>query len=183
MPLFFITGNNAKFEEAQRILPFLQHRHADLTEIQSDSSADVIRAKLEEARKRFGDADEFIVEDISLRMDALRGLPGPLIKWFLRALKSEGLFRIADNARSYRSEAVCMLGYARPGHDPAFIEARVKGTIVKPRGSLGFGWDFIFEPDGATETFAEMSRQRKLACSPRTSALRELAATFPVSQK
>ncbi len=49
-----------------------------------------------------------------------------------------------------------------------------KGTIVdKPRGKDGFGFDFIFQPEGFKKTFAEMSREEKNKISSRSIALKK----------
>ncbi|WP_129112695.1 non-canonical purine NTP pyrophosphatase [Halegenticoccus tardaugens] len=49
------------------------------------------------------------------------------------------------------------------------FEGAVRGTLVPPRGEGGFGYDPIFEHDGAT--MAEMSTERKNAVSHRGRAL------------
>ncbi|ACV47302.1 MULTISPECIES: non-canonical purine NTP pyrophosphatase [Halomicrobium] len=53
------------------------------------------------------------------------------------------------------------------------FRGRVPGTIVAPRGDGGFGFDPIFEHDGAT--FAEMDTERKNAVSHRGRALSTFA--------
>jgi len=53
------------------------------------------------------------------------------------------------------------------------FEGRVPGDIVAPRGEGGFGYDPIFEHDGAT--FAEMSTDEKNAVSHRGRALAKFA--------
>ncbi|QLG61214.1 non-canonical purine NTP pyrophosphatase [Halorarum salinum] len=52
----------------------------------------------------------------------------------------------------------------------------VRGRIVEPRGDGGFGYDPIFEHDGAT--FAEMSAAEKNAISHRGRALGKFAEWF-----
>lgn len=173
-PLHFVTGSVAKFEEARTVLPHLVHLNADLPEIQSDSATEVIRGKLDAARREFGEVGEFMVEDTSLHMVALGGLPGPFVKWFLRSMGAEGLFRLANTMRVYEAEAVCIVGHARNGADAAFFEARLAGTIVSPRGESGFGWDSIFVPQDEHRSFAEMEWNQKRQISPRTIALRLL---------
>ncbi|MEA1930519.1 MAG: non-canonical purine NTP pyrophosphatase [Euryarchaeota archaeon] len=49
----------------------------------------------------------------------------------------------------------------------------VRGTIVEPRGTGGFGYDPIFEHDGTT--FAELSSEEKNALSHRGRALAKFA--------
>ena len=47
------------------------------------------------------------------------------------------------------------------------VEDRVDGTLVfPPRGTLGFGYDPIFEPAGHTRTFGEMPPEEKHGLPP-----------------
>jgi XTP/dITP diphosphohydrolase len=61
-----------------------------------------------------------------------------------------------------RAHFVSALVIAWPdGHDELF-EGRVFGTIVSPpRGPQGFGYDPMFQPDGSSRTFGEMSGAEK----------------------
>lgn len=48
------------------------------------------------------------------------------------------------------------------------FDGRTNGQIVRPRGSLDFGWDPIFEPDeGEGKTYAEMTKEFKNSISHR----------------
>jgi XTP/dITP diphosphohydrolase len=54
----------------------------------------------------------------------------------------------------------------------------VTGAIVStPRGPRDFQWDCVFQPDGSTETFAEMGH-RKNDVSMRRRALDRMAEYF-----
>ncbi len=54
------------------------------------------------------------------------------------------------------------LAMAWPGGDLEFYEGKVFGTLVwPPRGSDGFGYDPMFQPDGKAKTFGEMTREEK----------------------
>jgi XTP/dITP diphosphohydrolase len=53
----------------------------------------------------------------------------------------------------------------------------VDGTAIwPPRGALGFGYDPMFLPIGATETFGEMAPEAKHAVSHRARAFAQLVA-------
>ena len=69
----------------------------------------------------------------------------------------------------------CTLCLAWPdGHDELF-EGAVSGRLVWPmRGSLGFGFDPVFLPDGKTETFGEMDPATKHSMSHRSDAFEKL---------
>src|SRR5581483_5814074 len=89
MTIFFITGNKDKLREIQALLPDAQGIDMDLIEIQEIDAQKIIAAKLAEAQRyRSG---TFIVEDTSLSLDSMNGLPGPLVKWFLKAVGVQGI--------------------------------------------------------------------------------------------
>ena len=180
--LYFITSSKNKFVEARAILGDIEQLDIDLPEIQDIDSKNIIRAKLLEAlkHKRGGLASSqlgrsgLIVEDTSLHFNCLNGLPGPLIKWFLGALKNDGLFKIVERFGDDRVEAKTIIGYAQNEKEIYFFEGSARGRIVAPRGETNFGWDPIFLPDGYDKTFAEMSREEKNKISMRRLALNKL---------
>jgi XTP/dITP diphosphohydrolase len=58
-----------------------------------------------------------------------------------------------------------------------FFEGVVNGTIrAVPSGAKGFGYDPVFEPEGYTQTFAEMTMEQKNEISHRAIAMRKLIA-------
>ncbi len=173
MSLYFITGSLGKFAEAKAILPELQQLAIDLPEIQEIDPRVIIDAKLRAALAV--QRGSFIVEDTSLYIHSLKGLPGPLIKWFLKTLGNKGLAKIALSAGDAQAEAATIIGYAAGTGDISFFEGRIKGTIVAPRGDSGFGWDPIFVPDGYSVSFAEMSAEEKNKISMRKIAFQKLA--------
>lgn len=173
MAITFITGNAGKFQEAKTIIPNLEQRDLDLPEIQELDPQKVIAAKLVEALNH---VDECVVEDTSLAFDGLNGLPGPLIKWFLKAMGLEGLVSLVEQGSNYHALAITWIGYQKRGQDPVFFAGTLRGRIVKPRGNNGFGWDPIFEVEGSQLTFAEMTQEEKNACSMRKHAFEQLRA-------
>lgn len=76
-----------------------------------------------------------------------------------------------------RARFVSTLCLAWPdGHDEIF-RGEVQGRVTWPmKGALGFGFDPIFTPDGANETFGEMDPGRKNAMSHRARAFEQLVA-------
>jgi non-canonical purine NTP pyrophosphatase (RdgB/HAM1 family) len=172
MQLYFITGNKSKFDEVQSIFGNVEQLDIDLPEIQDIDAKNIIRAKLLEALQH--KEGEFIVEDTSLYFDCLKGLPGPLIKWFLKTIGNEGLADIAAKLANYEAEAKTVIGYAKNHEQIYFFEGSIKGKVVRPKGSSGFGWDPIFQPNGLHKTFAEMNSDEKNSISMRRAALNKL---------
>ncbi len=181
MPIYFITSSQHKFDEIRAVVPELERLDMDLPEIQEIDARAIIEAKLKEATAH--QQGEFIVEDTSLYLDCLKGLPGPLIKWFMKTIGKDGLWAIADKFGDQGAEARTTIGYAG-GHDQLlFFEGRRRGRIVAPRGESNFGWDPIFQPDGQAKTQAEMTREEKNAVSMRGEAARQLKAYLDARKK
>lgn len=172
MALYFITSNKGKLTEVQEIIPAVEQLDIDLPEIQDIDAQVIIRAKLEEAQKH--QQGQFIVEDTSLYLDCLNGLPGPLIKWFMKTIGNDGLYKISQGYGNYKATAKAIIGFAKDDGLIEFFEGTIEGEIVEPRGDKGFGWDPIFQPTGHTKTFAEMDQSEKNEMSMRRIALNKL---------
>ena len=171
MTLYFITTNKNKVKEVQQLLDDVKQLDIELPEIQDVDPKNIIAEKLKEAFKHH--SGPFILDDTSLCFDALNGLPGPLIRWFLEALGREGLWKLCDKMGVYGAQAKCMLAYAKSPEYIQFFEGVVRGRIVAPRGDY-FGWDPVFQPDGYEKTFAELAGEQKNSISHRRLAVEKL---------
>lgn len=125
-------------------------------------------------------------DDSGLCVAALDGAPGLFSARWAGASKdfSGAMARIAHEldrrgASERRAHFVSALVIAWPdGHTETF-EGRVFGEIVPPRGTLGFGYDPLFLPDGHERTFGEMSSQEKHGVDwPTGAALSHRARAF-----
>ena len=172
MKLYFITGNKNKLKEIQAILPQVEQLNIDLPEIQSLDAKEIIEAKLQEAlaHKKAG----FIVEDTSLYFDCLNGLPGPLIKWFMKSMGNTGLYEIAKKFKNTKATAKTIIGYASSSRNIQYFEGIIEGNIITPQGKTDFGWDPIFQPEGYSKSFAEISPSEKNKISMRRLAVNKL---------
>lgn len=157
MPLSFITGNKGKFDQMKIFLSDLIQADIDLLEIQEIDPKKVIEEKLREALKQL--PAPILVEDTSVVFDCMNGLPGPFIRWFLKTVGNDGLYAIAKGFGNFGVTVSVILGYAESANKLHYFESSVRGTIVAPRGTNGFGWDPIFQPEGSTKTFAEMTQE------------------------
>ncbi|KAJ2355574.1 nucleoside triphosphate pyrophosphohydrolase ham1 [Coemansia erecta] len=173
--LTFVTGNRNKLREMQELLHGIVDLHStaiDLEEIQG-TTQDVARNKCRQAAIIVN--GPVITEDVGLGFNAMNGLPGAYIKWFLKELKPEGLHRMLAGFEDKSGFAVCTVAYcAGPGHEPVLFEGVHHGMIVAPRGPPVFGWNPVFQPDGFDETYAEMSDDIKNTCSHRFLAVEKL---------
>jgi inosine triphosphate pyrophosphatase len=180
--LNFVTGNKNKLLETSKILqntiPKLVSINLDLPELQGSSPEEISRAKCRIASKSAGKGVPVIVEDTSLCFNALNGLPGPYIKWFLDSIGHEGLNKLIEGYEDKSAYALCIFSYSDdPEKEPKTFIGKCHGKIVPPRGPPNsFGWDPIFQPDGFDETFAEMSKEVKNTISHRLLALDQFKA-------
>ena len=173
MTIYFITGNKNKFKEVKAILPEVEQLNIDLPEIQEIDAQEIIKAKLEAALEHHDGG--FIVEDTSLYLDCLNGLPGPLIKWFMKTIGNEGLYELAVKMDDNRAQAKTIIGYAKSKDE--------YGQIVAPGHTSKFGWDPIFKPDDSDKTYAQMSPEEKNANSMRRLALDKLKNSLKENTK
>ncbi len=177
--IYFITNNVNKFSEVEQIIPGIQQLQIALDEIQELDAKKIIEHKLLEAKKKKSEISKtsgalgaFIVEDTSLYLECMKGLPGPLIKWFLQTIGNEGLYNLTVKLKNNNAEARTLIGYYNRGKIKYF-QGIVKGKIVSPRYS-NFGWDAIFMPDGYDEVRGEMTTSDKNEISMRGQAVQKL---------
>ncbi|KAF8980107.1 nucleoside triphosphate pyrophosphohydrolase ham1 [Podila verticillata] len=173
--LVFVTGNKNKLIEVQQILgPHfdLQSVKIDLPELQG-TTQDVSKEKCRQAAEIV--KGPVITEDTSLGFNALNGLPGPYIKWFLEGVGHAGLNKMLDGFEDRSAFALCTFALSKgPGTEPILFEGRTDGSIVQARGPANFGWDPVFLPDGFETTYAEMDKDVKNSISHRGRALAKL---------
>jgi XTP/dITP diphosphohydrolase len=69
----------------------------------------------------------------------------------------------------------CVLAFVVPGRETRTVEGICRGTILeRRRGSGGFGYDPVFQPDGQIQTLAEMDMSLKNTLSHRGLAMRQM---------
>ncbi|MFH1064171.1 MAG: RdgB/HAM1 family non-canonical purine NTP pyrophosphatase [Candidatus Woesearchaeota archaeon] len=174
--LLFITGNNNKLREAKEILHGfdVKSKKIELPELQEVNEQFIVEEKIRQALKVID--QEVFVEDTSLCLDSLNGLPGPLIKWFIDKIGSRGVADMISSFDDKTAYAKCYIGYGIPATEDVdekimIFEGSVKGRIVEPADGSGFGFDYIFVPDGYDQTFSQMGPEEKNKISHRRLAL------------
>lgn len=150
----FISGNINKVAFLELFLGTkVHHKKLDLKEVQSLSVIEVVEEK---AREAYGQIQQpILIEDTTLKFEALGRLPGTFIKYFLDELGNEGLCKLLDN-KNRHAVATVTYGYY-DGNIFEYFGEEVEGVISnEPRGSGGHGWDPIFIPKGQDLTYGEM---------------------------
>jgi XTP/dITP diphosphohydrolase len=128
-------------------------------------------------------------DDSGLCVEALGGAPGVYTAdwaetpdgrdWMLAMEKVEAKLSALGPDVSRRAEFVCVLALAWPDGRNETFEGRMPGVLVwPPRGTLGFGYDPVFVPEGHDLTFAEMDPAEKHAISHRARAFAKLTAAL-----
>lgn len=100
---------------------------------------------------------------------------GPGRDWYMAMGKVEGKLAELGPETDRNAYFTCTLALAWPdGHEEVF-EGRVHGSLAwPPRGTLGFGYDPVFVPQGRERTFAELDPVEKHAMSHRADAFAKL---------
>ena len=149
----FITGNLNKLKYLEKYLGFpVEHIKIDLDELQSLDVKKIVDHKVRQAYEQI--KTPVLVEDGSLEFEALGGLPGPFIKFFVENMPLETMCRMLDG-KSRKATARTTFGYF-DGTEVKFFEGKLEGEIsLQPAGENGWHWDKIFIPDGYTLTRAQ----------------------------
>jgi XTP/dITP diphosphohydrolase len=128
-------------------------------------------------------------DDSGLVVDALDGAPGIYsARWagpnkdfndamsrIERLLQERGA-TMPDKRGAHFVSALCV---AWPDDHLEEVEARADGTLVwPPRGTAGFGYDPMFQPEGYTRTFGEMTSIEKHGLPPIGLGLSHRARAF-----
>ncbi len=121
-------------------------------------------------------------DDSGLEVDALGGAPGV---WSSSYGGEEGNHPL-NNARLLQEMAGksergarfrCTMVLAQGGRELAHFSGTVEGRIVEEAlGTLGFGYDPLFIPEGHDKTFAELGDEVKNSLSHRSRALTQMLA-------
>jgi XTP/dITP diphosphohydrolase len=123
-----------------------------------------------------------LADDSGLWVNALNGDPGIYSARWAGPAKD---FRIAmarveqelrqRQATDFSAKFVCALSLAMPHGEIRSFEGEVHGRLTfPPRGSLGFGYDPIFVPEGWDRSFGEIDPHVKNAMSHRARAFEKL---------
>ncbi|WP_095010889.1 RdgB/HAM1 family non-canonical purine NTP pyrophosphatase [Tsuneonella mangrovi] len=131
-----------------------------------------------------------LADDSGLSVAALDGRPGvytadwaerqwfegePGRDWYMAMGKVEGMLQAKGPEVARNAWFSCVLALAWPDGEHAIYEGRIDGTLTwPPRGTLGFGYDPVFVPQGRDQTFAEIDPEEKHRISHRADAFAKL---------
>jgi XTP/dITP diphosphohydrolase len=119
-------------------------------------------------------------DDSGLVIDALDGAPGVYtanwaeredgrrdFPWAMEKVEKALAERGATEPAQRRGRFVSVLCLAWPDGHTEFFRGEIEGVIAwPPRGTAGFGYDPIFQPEGHARTFGEMTADEKHGWKP-----------------
>ena len=170
----FVSGNKNKLKELSDIFKEnfkdieIKQLDIDLPELQG-LPEDIVKGKLKLALEKAKNLKgPILVEDTSLCFNGYGGLPGPYIKYFLKNIKPEGLYKMACVFDDHTAYAQSIYGLQKnKKEEPHLFIGKTPGEIVSPRGPNSFGWDPCFQPKDYKQTYAEMGEKEKNKISHR----------------
>ncbi len=123
-----------------------------------------------------------LADDSGLWVNALNGDPGIYsARWagptkdFALAMARVERELLERKAQDFSAKFVCALSLALPHGEMQTFEGEVHGHLTfPPRGTLGFGYDPIFVPEGFEQSFGEIDPHLKNAMSHRARAFEKL---------
>jgi len=119
-------------------------------------------------------------DDSGLEVEALNNEPGIYSARYSGGRGDEANLQLVlqklEGEPNRKARFSTVISLMRNGEE-FFFEGIIQGTIRHtPAGAQGFGYDPVFEPEGYTQTFAEMTMEQKNAISHRAIAMRKLIA-------
>jgi XTP/dITP diphosphohydrolase len=184
MKLIFATNNRHKVEEMQAAigdafeLITLQDAGIDIDIPEPHPTLEANASEKSQTIYRLAGIDCFS-EDTGLETESLGGEPGVLSARYAGDEKApeknmEKLLARLQPHANRRARFRTVISLILGGKEFLF-EGVCPGTIeTAPRGNGGFGYDPVFTPDGATQTFGEMSLEQKSRYSHRRRAADKL---------
>jgi len=120
------------------------------------------------------------VEDAGLFIEALNGFPGPYSHYVYQTIGTRGILKLMRNVDQRDSHFRSVVVFCDTDESLKTFRGETPGKIgQEERGSLGFGFDPIFEPlEAPGKTFAEMTLMEKGKYSHRAKALRKFAEWY-----
>ncbi len=184
--LVFATNNPNKLKEVEVLIPenikLLSLKDIgcfeDIPETQNTIEGNAIQ-KAEYIKENYG--YDCFADDTGLEVQALNGNPGVYSARYAGPQRdaSDNMNLLLKNLepslnRKARFKTVIALNL---NNNLTTFTGICKGEIMKTKhGSLGFGYDPIFQPDGYKETFAEMELLLKNKIGHRGKATKQLVA-------
>ena len=184
MELVFVTSNKHKASEVQKVID-PRFRIKNLQDIGCEEdipeTADTFKGnallKAEYVYTKFN--MNCFADDSGLEVDALNGAPGVYSARYAGEPKSDEkntlkLLKELEGRTNRTARFKTVIALILNGNS-YFFEGAIEGQIAKQAcGTMGFGYDPVFIPNGYSKTFAEMSADEKNSISHRALAVKQM---------
>lgn len=184
MKLVFATHNTNKLKEIMAMMP-QNFEIVSLDDIgcfeEIPETADTIEEnailKVQHVKTRY--KNDCFADDTGLEVEALGGEPGVHSARYAGEERSneaniDKLLRNLEGRENRYAKFKTVIALNLEDHQYLFYGI-CKGRIIgERRGSNGFGYDAVFQPEGSEKTFAEMDLQEKASYSHRGKAFANL---------
>jgi XTP/dITP diphosphohydrolase len=193
MDLWVATTNAGKLAEIKNFFIGTQVHVRSVNELNYYTSPKETGKTFEEnarikarALRAVKNQDWVIGEDSGLEVEGLNNMPGVYSARYAgeNARDNENTAKLLKmmslrSATHRKAQFRCCMIVFDPSGNEIIINGLLKGEISKAqRGTLGFGYDPIFIPEGHTKTLAEMQPGEKNLISHRAQALKEFKQRF-----
>ena len=197
MKIVLASGNAGKLRELAAILAPLGHELIAQSTLKIETPPETGTTFIENALLKARHAAAAsglpaLADDSGIEVDALGGRPGVYSARYAgeHATDRENLDRmlaelggVEPERRTARYRCVIVLTSNASDANPLIAEGTWEGRILTaPKGTGGFGYDPIFQPEGLAVTAAELPADEKNARSHRGQALRALGAKLKSPQ-
>ena len=185
--LVIATHNVGKMQEIARLFTsfnftILSATDLGLAEPEETENSFIGNAVLKARAAALSSGIASLADDSGLSVAALDGAPGiHSARWagsnrdFDVAMASVQEALLKTQSDDMRAEFICALGLVWPDGHTVAVEGRIHGILKFPaRGTRGFGYDPIFQPNGYNISFGEMDPDAKHAISHRANAFAQL---------
>ncbi|QNJ98541.1 non-canonical purine NTP diphosphatase [Constantimarinum furrinae] len=184
MQLVFATHNKNKFKEVAAQMPsyieLLSLNDIGCTE-DIPETANTIEGnaalKATYVKDRYG--YDCFADDTGLEVTSLNDEPGVYSARYAGPDNNAqaNMQKLLDNLKGHlnrKARFKTAIALTLKGAETLFLGICEGSIIEEPRGDKGFGYDPVFQPEGLSTTFAEMSLQEKSAIGHRGKAIRQL---------
>ncbi len=173
--LVLVTQNQHKLKELTPLFKKYKVEFDTTTvekyEIRSESIEEIAKEAAKVAYETL--QKPVVVDDTGFFVDELNGFPGSYAGIVHKSIGYEGILKLMTDKEKRTSTFETAVGYY-DGQDLESFVGSMSGTVARePTGTIGFGYDPIFVPNGFAKTYAELTFEEKVSISHRTMAFEE----------
>ena len=192
--LIIATHNVGKMQEIEMLFTgfdftILSAKDLGLAEPEETENSFIGNAVLKARAAALASGTAALADDSGLSVAALNGAPGVFsARWagpsrdFNIAMTAVREALVKTQTDDMRAEFLCALALVWPDGHSVSVEGKIQGILKFPaRGTRGFGYDPIFQPNGHNISFGEMEPYAKHAISHRANAFAKLISRCFIS--